>query len=179
MKEVSVGNKKFRLYLDEVTIQQIVKNLAKELSENYKNKTPLFLPILNGSFMFAADLFKNLDFLAEISFIKVASYEGMQSEGQVHELIGINPQTVKGRTVIILEDIIETGNSLNYVVNKLKEYHANDIQICCLFSKPECLKNNITVNYVGKEIANDFIIGYGMDYNGLGRNLKEIYQLND
>ena len=177
MKEVVVGDRTFQLYLDESVVQQLVKNLANTVSSELGDKQPLFLPVLNGSFIFAADLLRNLDFQSEIAFIKVASYEGTASKGEISELIGVNPFAVKGRTVVILEDIIESGISIEYVIQKLKEYGAAEIKVCTLFFKPECLQRDFTIDYIGKSIPNDFIVGYGLDYNGLGRNLKEIYQL--
>lgn len=179
MKEISVGNKTFQPYLDETTVQQLVKTLANTLTVELKDKCPVFLPVLNGSFIFAADLLRNLDFPLEISFIKIASYKGTASGGEVSELIGANLSELKGKTVVILEDIIETGISIEYVIQKLKESGAAEVKVCTLFFKPECLQKNISIDYIGKSIPNDFIIGYGLDYNGLGRNIKGIYQLKN
>ena len=179
MKRVVIEDKTFYLYLDKSRIKQIVKEVADRLKQDFQDKSPIFLPVLNGSFMFASDLFKHFSFPAEVSFIKVASYRGIQSSGSVNELIGVDPEEIKGRTVVIIEDIIETGRSVSYVIQKLREYQAADVQVCSLFFKPDSLQKDITVNYIGKSIPDDFIVGYGTDYNGFGRNLKEIYQLRN
>jgi hypoxanthine phosphoribosyltransferase len=173
---ISLGDKTFRPYISEEQIQVAVKQIATRINEDYKGKCPLIVPILNGSFMFASDLLKQLSCQCEISFIKASSYRGTSSSGQLTSLIGIN-EDLSGRDVIILEDIIDTGHTLAKIIPSLKELQPASVRVATLLFKPLALKADITIDYIGMEITNEFIVGYGLDYKGLGRNLKEIYQL--
>lgn len=152
--------------------------LAEEISRSFRHKTPLFLSILNGSFIFASDLVRHFDFPLEISFIKLSSYKKTQSSGQVTEIIGL-PEQMEGRHVIILEDIIDTGNTISYILDKIDGYHVASISIAAMFLKPNTFKNKFAVQYVGFEIPDNFAVGYGLDYDGFGRNLRGLYQLKN
>ena len=176
MKTVQVKDKQFELFISEDKLQREIKRIADSICNDYLGKSPLFLVILNGSFMFASDLFKNIQLPVEISFIKVSSYSGVASTECVKELIGLN-EDVAGRTVVIIEDIVDSGRTMYGMVQKLKSLGVEDLRIATLFFKPEALKYDLDINYVAMEIPNDFIVGYGLDYDGYGRNLRDIYTL--
>ena len=173
---VKVHDKSFETYLTEEMIQARVKEIGQSIAEDYKGRKPLFIVILNGSFMFAADLFKHLDVEAEICFIKLASYKGMKSTGKVVTSIGLD-EDLFGKDVIILEDIVDTGKTLHNFLPKLQHQQPKSLRIAALLHKPEATEFKLTLDYVGFSIPNKFVVGYGLDYDGLGRNLKEIYQL--
>ncbi|MGY5355173.1 hypoxanthine phosphoribosyltransferase [Wenyingzhuangia sp. IMCC45467] len=175
---LKIQDKTFVPYISIKAISSAVNKIADDIYLDHKNETPLFLGILNGSFMFCSDVLKAYNSTCEISFIKLASYQQTQSTGKVNELIGLN-EDLTNRTVIVLEDIIDTGNTLEKIVALLKQTSAKEVKIATLFLKPSVYKKNIKVNYVGLEIPNKFILGYGMDYDGLGRNLPEVYVLKD
>jgi hypoxanthine phosphoribosyltransferase len=164
----------FKPYKKSEEIRQAIKTLARKLDQDYVNRDPLFLVILNGAFIFAADLMRELKIPAEISFIKLSSYKKISSSGRVKELIGLN-NTIFNRNIIILEDIIDTGLTLQYSLETLKDLGAASIEVVALFLKPESFNKNIDIRYVGFEIPSEFIVGYGMDYQGYGRNLKDVY----
>lgn len=176
MALVKVHDKSFETYLSENTILQRVKELAEAISKDYSGKRPLFIVILNGSFMFAADIFKHLTLEAELCFIKLASYKGMKSSGKVITSIGLE-EDLFGKDVIILEDIVDTGKTLHNFLPKLIHQQPKSLKIATLLHKPEATEHPLTLDYVGFQIPNKFVVGYGLDYDGLGRNLKEIYQL--
>lgn len=177
MAVIKLHEKKFDTYLSEQEIQGKVKNIADQLSLDYKGKRPLFIAILNGSFMFAADLFKYLSIDAEICFIKLASYRGMKSSGHVITAIGLDVDLF-GRDVVILEDIVDTGKTLNEFLPKLDHQQPKTLKIAALLHKPEATQYPLQIDYLGFSIPNKFVVGYGLDYDGLGRNYKEIYQLS-
>lgn len=174
--QVTVHDKRFELFIAQKEIFKQVEFLGDVISNDYKDKKPLFLGVLNGAFMFASDLMKAVEIPAEISFIKVASYQGMESQGQIKELLGLNVE-VKDRHVLVVEDIVDSGLTMEGIINNLKEKGAASIEVVSLLVKPECLKRDIHVKYTGFEIPEKFVVGYGLDYDGLGRNLKDIYQL--
>jgi hypoxanthine phosphoribosyltransferase len=176
MAQVQVHNKTFETYLSEDSIQEKIKGLAERMNVDYKDKNPLFIAILNGSFMFAADLFKHLDIQAEICFIKLASYKGMKSSGNIITAIGLD-QDVYNRHLIIVEDIVDTGKTLSEFLPKLNHQQPATLKIAALLHKPEAAQHPIEIEYLGFSIPNKFVVGYGLDYDGLGRNFKEIYQL--
>ena len=176
MAIVKVHDKSFETYLSEETILQRVKELAATINKDYAGKRPLFIVILNGSFMFAADIFKQLTIEAEICFIKLASYKGMKSSGKVVTSIGLE-EDLFGKDVIILEDIVDTGKTLHNFLPKLVHQQPKSLKIVALLHKPEATEHPLTLDYIGFQIPNKFVVGYGLDYDGLGRNLKEIYQL--
>ena len=173
---IKVHDKTFDIYLSEAEIQQRVKEIAETINKEYQGKRPLIIAILNGSFMFAADLFKHLTIDTEISFIKLASYKGMKSTGNVVTSIGLDAE-LYGKDVIIIEDIVDTGKTLYNFLPKLKDHHPASLKIAALLHKPDASKFPLTLDYVGFSIQDKFVIGYGLDYDGRGRNLKEIYQV--
>jgi len=176
MAVIRVHDKSFETYLSEETILQRVKEIAAAISRDYSGKTPLFIAILNGSFMFASDLFKQLTIEAELCFIKLASYKGMKSSGNVVTSIGLEDDLF-GKDVIIVEDIVDTGKTLHNFLPKLLHQQPASLKIAALLHKPEATEYPLELNYIGFDIPTKFVVGYGLDYDGLGRNLKEIYQL--
>ncbi len=175
---IQVMDKKFQPYIKAQQIQEQVDKLAKQINADYAGKKPLFIAILNGSFMFASDLFKELTIEAEICFIKLASYKGTKSTGNVITSIGLD-ESLKNRHVIIVEDIVDTGKTLSEFLPQLINQQPASLKIAALLHKPEALAYPITIDYLGFKVPNKFLLGYGLDYDGLGRNLKEIYQLVD
>ena len=176
MAGIKVHDKEFEIYLSEDQIQQKIVHLAGLLEEDYKDKKPLFIAILNGAFMFASDIFKHLHIEAEICFIKLASYKGMRSTGNVITAIGLD-QDLINRHVIIIEDIVDTGKTLFNFLPKLQHQQPASLKIVALLHKPDAMQFDLKVDYIGFSIANKFVVGYGLDYDGLGRNSKDIYQL--
>jgi len=173
---VTLKDKQFKPYISQEKIASAVKNIANAINTDLANEFPVFLVVLNGSFMFAADLLKEVTIPCELSFIKVASYHGTSSTGTVTELIGLT-EDLRGRTVVIVEDIVDTGITLERLINVLSRKNVKQTKIATALLKPDSFKKNIKVDYIGIEIPNDFVVGYGLDYDGLGRNLKEIYVL--
>jgi hypoxanthine phosphoribosyltransferase len=176
MNTIQVHDKQFIPYLDAATIDTKVKELAERISSDYAGKRPLFIAVLNGSFLFAADLFRNLTIDAEISFIKLASYKGTSSSGNVITAIGLE-ESLFGRHIILLEDIIDTGKTLHEFMPQLEHQGPASVCVAALLTKPEALQYPLRATYTGFEIPNKFVVGYGLDYDGLGRNIPEIYQL--
>ena len=176
MSTIRVHDKDFEIFLSEKEIQARVKEIAAAVDKDYEGKKPLFIAILNGSFMFASDLFKQLHIDAEITFIKLISYKGMKSSGKVITSIGLEDDLF-GRHVVIVEDIVDTGKTLYDFLPKLKHQQPASMKIATLLHKPEATKFPLTLDYVGFSITDRFVVGYGLDYDGLGRNLKEIYQV--
>jgi len=173
---IKVHDKTFDIYLSETQIQQRVKEIAETINKDYQGKRPLIIAILNGSFMFAADLFKHLTIDTEISFIKLVSYRGMKSTGNVITSIGLDAELF-GKDLIIIDDIVDTGKTLYNFLPKLKDHHPASLKIAALLHKPDATKFPLNLDYVGFSIPDKFVIGYGLDYDGRGRNLKEIYQV--
>ena len=173
---IQVLDKKFQPYIKVRQIQEQVEKLAKQLNEDYADKKPLFIAILNGSFMFASDLFKEITIEAEICFIKLASYKGTKSTGNVITSIGLD-ESLKNRHVVIIEDIVDTGKTLHEFLPQLINQQPASLKIAALLHKPDALAYPLTIDYLGFNVPNKFLLGYGLDYDGLGRNLKEIYQL--
>jgi hypoxanthine phosphoribosyltransferase len=176
MQTVTLHDKTFELFIAEQAIHDAISALAQQINKDYEGKNPLFLGILNGSFLFAADLFRLIEGNAEISFLKMASYQGTATTGKINELIGIN-EDITNRHVIIIEDIVDTGITLEKIISDLNTKNPASIAIATLLFKPAAYQKSIPVNYIGMKVANDFLVGYGLDYDGLGRNLKEIYKL--
>jgi hypoxanthine phosphoribosyltransferase len=176
MPTIKVHDKEFEIYLTETEILEKVQGIAETINKEYQGRRPLFIAILNGSFIFAADLFKYLTIDTEISFIKLASYKGMKSTGHVITSIGLDADLF-GKDVIILEDIVDTGKTLYNFLPKLKDHHPASLKIAALLHKPEATQFPLTIDYTGFSIPDKFVIGYGLDYDGLGRNLREIYQV--
>jgi hypoxanthine phosphoribosyltransferase len=176
MSTIQVLDKTFEPYLKEAAIQEKITELAGQLNKDYAGKRPLFLSILNGSFLFTADLFKQITIEAEVSFIKLASYKGTSSTGNVITAIGLDTN-VKDRHIVILEDIIDTGKTLHHYLPQLDSMQPASVKIAVLLNKKEALQYPVKVDYACFDIPNKFVVGYGLDYDGLGRNSKDIYQL--
>lgn len=175
-KRVRVNGLTFELSIPEEKIQAEVTRVAAELNRDLEDRNPVFLGILNGAFMFAGDLFKQITIPCQITFLKLASYEGTASTGTVRQLIGIN-QELKDRTVVILEDIVDTGITLDTIIRQLSGYQPKEILVATMLYKPEAAQKEVKLDYIGMTIPNDFVLGYGLDYDGYGRNLPEIYTL--
>ena len=176
MPVVKVHDKSFETYLSEETIFNRIKELGVTISKDYAGKRPFFIAILNGSFMFASDLFKQLTIDAELCFIKLASYKGMKSSGNVVTSIGLDDDLFD-KDVIIVEDIVDTGKTLHNFLPRLMHQQPRSLRIATLLHKSETTRFPLTLNYIGFDIPDKFVVGYGLDYDGLGRNYKEIYQL--
>jgi len=177
MKQISIHDKTFEVSIPEEKILQAVKQVAEQLNNDLKDTDkPLFLSILNGAFMFTADLMKYITLSCEVSFLKLSSYCGTQSSGSVQELIGLT-DSIENRTVIVVEDIVDSGNTLVKLISILQKQKPKEIKLATLLFKPDAYKKDIKVDYVGLSIPNDFIVGYGLDYNEQGRNLRDIYTL--
>ena len=176
MDSIKIKDKSFRVFIPEAEIKTRVKALAEQMSKDLEGKNPIFLAVLNGAFIFAADLMREMTIPCEISFVKLASYQGTTSTGKVKEVFGIN-EDLSGRTVVIVEDIVESGQTMKQMIESLGTRNPASVQICTLFFKPEKLKEELTLDYVAFRIPDDFILGYGLDYNGLGRELKDVYTI--
>jgi hypoxanthine phosphoribosyltransferase len=173
---MKIHDKEFEMFIGADKIDERVKDIAKQINKDYSDNTPLFIAILNGSFMFASDLMKEVNVPCEISFVRVASYEDMQSSGDIKKLIGLS-ENIFNREVIVIEDIIDSGLTMDKMLEEFNSLGAKRVTIASLLTKPDNMKSEIAVKYLGFEIPNKFVVGYGLDYNGQGRNLKDIYQL--
>lgn len=176
MEIIQVLDKKFRPFITAAEIDVRIKEMAAQITKDYEGKNPIFIAILNGSFMFASDLFKSIKGPAEIVFIKLASYKGTKSTGNVITSIGLD-EPLEGRHVVIIEDIVDTGNTLTKFLPQLHNQQPASLKIAALLQKPEALEHPLEVDYVGFSVPNKFLLGFGLDYDGQGRNLAEIYQL--
>lgn len=174
MNTIQVKDKTFRPFIEAEEIQKRIREIGAQLSRDLEGKNPLFLAILNGSYVFAADLLRHITTPCEISFVRVSSYSGMESTGRLTEVIGLK-ENIEGRTVVIVEDIIDSGFTMEGLVNTLKAKKPADLRICTLLTKPGNMKVKLDIPYCAFEIPNDFIVGYGLDYDGYGRNLPSIY----
>ena len=175
---MKVKDKEFRVSIPEAEILKQVARVAAEINRDYAGQEPVFLAVLNGSFVFAADLLREITLPCEISFVKLASYQGVQSTGKIHEMIGLNID-VTDRPVIIVEDIVESGLTMAHMLETLQGHKPKSIDICTLFFKPEKLQVELDIRYRAFDIPNDFILGYGLDYDQQGRNLRDIYTVVD
>jgi hypoxanthine phosphoribosyltransferase len=176
MKRIKVLDKEFEISISSEKIQKRVGELADEISRDLKDQDPVFIAILNGSFMFAGDLFKKISIDAQITFLKLASYQGTTTSGSVKQLIGLN-QEIKDQNIVILEDIVDTGITLDTIMRQLSGYQPASVKVATLLYKPDACKAEIPLDYIGFSIPNQFIIGYGLDYNGYGRKYEDIYTL--
>jgi hypoxanthine phosphoribosyltransferase len=174
MDTIQIKDKRFVPFIKEEQILKEVARVASEINRDLAGKNPLFLAVLNGSFMFAADLMRDMEMPCEISFVKLASYAGMNSTGKVKELVGLTDD-IEGRTIVIVEDIVDTGHTMKHLLETLQKRRPADIRICTLLLKPEKLQVQLDIPYVAMRIPNDFIVGYGLDYDGEGRNYRDIY----
>lgn len=178
MNKITVLDKTFEPYITATDIDKEIKRLADEINKDYKGLKPLFIAVLNGSFMFASDLFKEINIDAEICFIKLASYKGTKSTGNVITSIGLDMPII-GRHIILVEDIVDTGKTLSEFLPQIQQSQPASLKIASLLHKPEALKHDIKIDYLGFNVPNKFLLGYGLDYDGFGRNLREIYSLVD
>jgi hypoxanthine phosphoribosyltransferase len=176
MNTIRVHDKNFTLFLSSEKIQSIVRDLANTISRDLDGQNPLMLVVLNGAFMFAADLFKHVSIPCEVSFVKMSSYIGTQTTSAVRELIGLD-EVLTDRSVVIVEDIIDTGITMGVTMEKLKKLGAKEVRIATLLFKPEAFRMKYSIDYIGLEIPNEFIVGYGLDYNRHGRNFPDIYKI--
>jgi hypoxanthine phosphoribosyltransferase len=176
MKEIRILDKTFKEYLTEEAIQNRIEELANQINNELAGKEVVFVGILNGAFLFAADLFRRINFPARISFVKLASYQGTSSSGTIKELIGWN-EDINNKTIVVIEDIVDTGNTLERIVDELVIRKAAEVRISSLLYKPEAYTKKIPLDYIGFEIPNNFVVGYGLDYDGFGRNLPSVYTL--
>jgi hypoxanthine phosphoribosyltransferase len=174
MKRIRLDDREFELSIPSGVIERAVWKIAQKMDEDLQGKDPLMVCILNGSFMFAADLMKKLTVPCQISFVKLASYTGISTSGEVKQLFGLT-EKVEGRTVVLLEDIVDTGITIERTIEQIKALNPADVKVATLLYKPDACKRNVKLDYIGLEIPNDFIVGYGLDYNGYGRNLNDIY----
>ncbi len=178
MSSIKIKDKTFKVSIPEAQIKARVKELAQQMSRDLEGKNPLFLGVLNGAFIFAADLMREMTIPCEISFVKLASYQGTTSTGTIKEVIGIN-EDLTGRTVVIVEDIVESGLTIKRMMDQLGTRNPASVQVCTLFFKPDRLKEDLKLDYVAFKIPNDFILGYGLDYDQAARGLKDIYTLSE
>ena len=176
-EKVRLNDKVFEPFIERARINQQLEVLASKINEDYKDKHPLVLCILNGSFIFAADLVRKLNFPLHIEFVRYASYKGTSSTGEVKKIVGLRT-TIKGRDILVVEDIIDTGLTLTKALDDLKVQQPNSVKIATLLLKPDALQHDLSIDYVGFEIPNDFVVGYGLDYDELGRDLPDIFKLS-
>lgn len=179
MSTVVLHDKKFKICMTAAQIDNAVAKVAEKINTDLKDvDVPIFLSILNGSFMFTADLMRKIEVKSDVVFVKLASYQGTESTGEVKQIVGLT-KGVEGKTVVVVEDIVETGNTIEEIHKILKDAGAADIKICTLLYKPDAYKKDIPIDYAALQIPNDFIVGYGLDYNQLGRQYKDIYVLDE
>ena len=175
-KRIKIKDKEFVLFIKESDIRQYIQKIAADINKDLKGKDPLFLVVLNGSFMFAADLMKSVNIDCRISFVKLSSYSGITTTTVARELIGLD-ECLTGRHVVIVEDIIDTGHTMAHLLEKVRDLGAREIKIATLTFKPDAFKYDYPIDYIGISIPNDFIVGYGLDYDGYGRNSADIYKI--
>ena len=176
MKKVTLEDKHFKLFIESKKIISEIDQLSSKINAYYANKKPIFICVLNGAFLFASELIKRFDHECEVSFVKLSSYEGINSSGVVKNLIGLN-ENIKGRDLIIVEDIVDTGNTIDSVYNNIKTLEPNSLEVATLLFKPDSYKKKITIKYPAITVGNEFLVGFGLDYNGVGRNLQDIYRI--
>lgn len=176
MSTIKVLDKEFQLYIPQEQIEKVIKDIADKINDEYKDKNPLFLVMLNGAFMFASQLLKELTIDCETSFVKYASYNGTQSSNEIKELIGLN-SSLEGRDIVIIEDIIDSGFTMKCLLEKLNSMRVNSVKIATLLFKPRAFKFDYKIDYIGLNVGNEFIVGYGLDYNQHGRNYGSIYKV--
>ena len=176
MKNIRVKDKEFTPFISESKLQRTVKQISRQINQDMTGKVPLFLVILNGAFIFASDLLRKITIDCDITFVKLASYEGTSTTSSVKELIGLG-EVVKDRTVIILEDIVDTGITIDHVIRMLKKMEASDVKVAAMFFKPDAFQKDFRIDYKGMDIPPDFVVGYGLDYDGFGRNHPGLFRL--
>ena len=178
MVTIRLLDKEFKLYIPPEKIQAEVQNMADRMNSDLKNEDVIFLGILNGAFMFASDLVRKISVQSQVSFVKLTSYQGISNGGSVRRLIGIN-EVLKDKTVVIIEDIIDSGNTIESIIEQIQGFRPRQIYIATLLLKPDLYTKNIRIDYIGFKIPKDFVVGYGLDYQGYGRNLRGLYKLEE
>lgn len=179
MEKIQIRDREFRLYIPHDKIMTAIRDMADKMRPDLEGKDPLFVCVLNGVFMFAAELISTLNLTeSEITFVKMASYRGTHSTGMIRQLIGLN-ENIEGRMVVVMEDIVDSGSTIENILRQLKEMNPGEIRIATLLLKPGAVVKDVKPDYIGLEIPNDFIVGFGLDYDGHGRNLKDIYSVID
>jgi hypoxanthine phosphoribosyltransferase len=178
METVILHGKKFRKFISSEKIQERISFLAEKIKSEMNGSEPVFVPVLNGAFFFASDLIRMAGINCEISFVRISSYAGTQSTGTIKNIMGVSPE-IGGKKIILVEDIVDTGETLVYLLNEFSKHNPSEIKVASLLLKPTALKHDVTIDYLGFEVPNDFVIGYGLDYDGLGRNLNDIYKLDN
>lgn len=175
-KVITIKDKQFELFIEQKIIEQGIQQIAKQINTELEGKDPIFLAVLNGAFMFAGELMKEVSIPSEITFVRLASYRGLSTTNKVQEVLGLN-ESIKGRCVVIIEDIVDSGTTMVALKKELAKYNPLEVKIATLLFKPAALRQQLHIDYVALEIPNDFIVGYGLDYDGYGRNLKDIYKV--
>ena len=175
-KVITINDKQFELFIGQEIIEEGIKRIAKQIDSDLRGRKPIFLAVLNGAFMFAGELMKEVSIPSEITFVRLASYHGTSSTNKVQEVLGLN-ESIEGRSVVIVEDIVDSGNTMVSLKKELEKYNPGEVRPATLLFKPAALRQKLTIDYVALEIPNDFIVGYGLDYDGYGRNLKDIYKV--
>jgi len=176
---IEVGDKQFELFIGNESINQRSRQIAAALNQTYAERCPVFIGVLNGCFLFLADLVKEITIPCEVGFIRVASYQGTATSGKIKEAFGL-PENLKGRDIILVEDIVDTGLTLKFILEKVYLQEPASVSVCALLYKPEAILSPLKeLEHVGFEIPNEFVVGYGLDYNGLGRNLNDIYRVTE
>ena len=178
MTLIRVKDKDFETFIPAGQIEEVVQKMADRINADFEGKNPLFLAVLNGSFVFAADLLRKISIPCNISFVKFASYSGTESTSAVKELIGLNEE-IKGRHIILIEDIIDTGLTIDLILSNLRKLDPSDVKIACFCHKPDAFRKSFRIDYIGMNIPDEFIVGYGLDYDGYGRNLPDIYRIRN
>lgn len=176
MKSVTIKDKEFDLFISEKQIIEAIEKVAQQINKDLEGTDPLFICVLNGSFMFAGELMKRVNIPSEISFVRMASYQGTKSTGKLKEIYGLEEE-IEGRTLVIIEDIVDTGHTMALILDQLACNNPKEIKVATLLFKPDALKTDVQLDYVALEIPNDFIVGFGLDYDGYGRNLADIYKI--
>ncbi len=173
---VTIKDKRFDKFIDFQDIQTAINRIARQIDSDLHDKNPIFVAVLNGAFMFAGELMKEVTVPCEITFVRLASYQGTSTTNRIQEVLGLN-ESIENRTVVIVEDIVDSGNTMVALKKELNKFNPKEIKIATLLLKPDALRQEIHLDYVALEIPNDFIVGYGLDYDGYGRNLKDIYKI--
>lgn len=173
---MKIKDKEFDIFIESKEIEKSIDRISEKINTDLKDQNPMFVAILNGAFMFASELMKRVSIPCEITFVRLASYQGTSSTEKIKEVLGLN-ESIEGRTIVIVEDIVDTGNTMASLLEQFKALKPKEMKIATLLFKPEALKKDILLDYVAMEIPSDFIVGYGLDYDGYGRNLNDIYKL--
>jgi hypoxanthine phosphoribosyltransferase len=178
LRTIEINGKVFQQSVSADKLESVVDGIAFRMNHDLARKKPLFIGLLNGAFMFCSDLMKRIDFECNLSFVKLNSYIGLQSSGRISQVIGL-AEPIEGRTVVVIEDIVDSGTTLSQFLNELKALNPAEIKVASMFRKPDACKHEIKIDYLGMEIPNDFVVGYGLDYDGLGRNYRDLYKLKE